>query len=139
MSQSERRAIRDIKYVLSQVFTSFIKKIWGFFLVLQIYFQRAKYLDNLNTSLNRISLSVSAVMPKCILLPITRLYLWSLLSVRKRDLVTEQTWGGVNNILLPNGPGVPPVLGSPCLPPGKDISQCQRLVKKERNYLFKKL
>ena len=46
--------------------------------------------------------------------------------------------GGVNDILLLNGlplcaPGVTLtlVLGSPCLLPGKDISQCQRLAKRE--------
>ena len=31
-----------------------------------------------------------------------------------------------------------PVLGSPCPPPGKDISQCQ-IGEKERDYLFKEL
>ena len=47
---------------------------------------------------------------------------------------------GGNDILLPNGPalvlrGLPPtpaILGSPCPPPRKDVSQCQRLVKRKR-------
>ena len=63
------------------------------------------------------------------LLPGTRLWV-SVISV------TEQTWGGVHDILLPNGTplcsgGPRPIVGSPCPPPGKDVSQCQRLVKRK--------
>ena len=48
--------------------------------------------------------------------------------------VTEQTQGEerytITERIHPCALGVPhPVLGWPCLPPGKDISQCQRLVK----------
>ena len=58
---------------------------------------------------------------------------------RACHLVTEQTRGGgaTNHILLPNGTtlvlqGFPhPVLGSPCLPPGRDVSWCQRSVKRK--------
>ena len=44
--------------------------------------------------------------------------------------------GGVNDILLPKGPalllwGFPHLLGLPCLLPGRDVSQGQRLVKRK--------
>ena len=41
---------------------------------------------------------------------------------------------GGDNILLPNGPPLllgSPILGLPCPPPGNDVSQCQRLVKRK--------
>ena len=42
----------------------------------------------------------------------------------------------MNDILLPNGPtlvlqGSPPILGLVCPLPGKDVSQCQRLLKRK--------
>ena len=50
---------------------------------------------------------------------------------------TDGVWGGGEQYTIakwthPCAPGVPhPVLGSPCPPPGKDVSQCQRLVKRK--------
>ena len=64
-----------------------------------------------------------------------RLYTW----VLGGSLVTEQTRGGVDDI--PCALGVPyPVLGSPCPLLGKDILECQRLVKRKdiiylKNYM----
>ena len=53
-------------------------------------------------------------------------------------VVTEQTQGvggeryTITEWTHPCAPGVPhPILGSPSLPPGKDVSQCQRLVKRK--------
>ena len=54
------------------------------------------------------------------------------------EVVTQQTRGGggkwytITKWTPHCGPGAPlPVLGLPCPPPGKDISQCQRLVKRK--------
>ena len=54
--------------------------------------------------------------------------------------VTEQTWGGVNNIQGPpfysRSPS--PILGSPCPPPEERRLSMPEIGEKERNYLFKR-
>ena len=58
-------------------------------------------------------------------------------------IVTEQTWGGVNDNYYqkdppPFSPGVSPhLLGSPCLPPEERHLSMPEIGEKERNYLFK--
>ena len=75
----------------------------------------------------------------------TRLGCWPGLQLGARKKQLLQTQGGVNDILLPNGPTLVlresprPVLGSPCPPPRKRCLSMPEIGEKERDYLFKEL
>ena len=75
----------------------------------------------------------------------TRLGCWPGLQLGARKKQLLQTQGGVNDILLPNGPTLVlresprPVLGSPCPPPRKRCLSMPEIGEKDRDYLFKEL